>query len=390
MEVPFTPNRTGAWMFRTSDNGTSDPYLEILDSRGNYVAHDDDGGGGYNALIIAVLNAGETYNIHAGFFGSGTGSYTLTVLPAPMIPDGGGVVRVDNHMRFAFVPNLSGFWELRTFDNGDSDPYLEIYDSHGFYLAGDDDSGGNLNALISIYLNAGEMYVIAAGFFSDYDTGSYTLSVEPAGSASGSSQPPPVSDFWISGDGGELLIPRHVEVEFTPNVPGYWIFFTFDNDGSDPYLELHDMYGNWITDDDDSGGYLNAFMVANLDAGVTYYINARFFGYGTGSYMLSVAPAVPINSEGGTVRVDRPTGFGIRPARSGTWEFRTENNAGSDPVLHVYDVYGYELAFDDDSGGMLNSLIRIHLNAGEVYFIYAGFFSFFEGMGGYDLVVTTR
>ena len=42
---------------------------------------DDDGAGGSDARITIELQAGVSYTIHAGFYGGGTGSYTLTVTP---------------------------------------------------------------------------------------------------------------------------------------------------------------------------------------------------------------------------------------------------------------------------------------------------------------------
>ena len=78
-EFAFTPNQSGQWEFRTSENGSSDPLLEIYDSNRRLLAEDDDSGGNYNALITANLNANESYVINARFWGDGSGSYRLTV-----------------------------------------------------------------------------------------------------------------------------------------------------------------------------------------------------------------------------------------------------------------------------------------------------------------------
>jgi hypothetical protein len=78
-EFSFTPNQGGVWVLRTSDSNGSDPYLELYDSSGNLIAEDDDSGSGFNALINVNLNSGQTYIVHAMFWGSGGGSYNLNV-----------------------------------------------------------------------------------------------------------------------------------------------------------------------------------------------------------------------------------------------------------------------------------------------------------------------
>lgn len=75
----FTPNRTGEWTFRTSNNGNSDPHLSLYDAHGNYIDEDDDGGDNMNALLIITLNAGTTYVLDADFYDGAPGSCTLTV-----------------------------------------------------------------------------------------------------------------------------------------------------------------------------------------------------------------------------------------------------------------------------------------------------------------------
>jgi len=178
-EFLFTPVLSGDWEFVTSNNGTSDPLLEIFDMTGRLLADDDDSGEGYNAHITIHLDAGTTYMINARFWGSGSGSYTLTVSntsSANVIPSGGGSVRVTEATDFVFTPDRSGTWEFRTSDNGNSDPMLYLYVLHGNLVAEDDDSGGNLNALITANLDAGESYVINARFWAD-GGGSYLLTV---------------------------------------------------------------------------------------------------------------------------------------------------------------------------------------------------------------------
>ena len=73
----FTPDRSGTWVFETSD-GADDPFIEIFDESGN-VWEDDDSGSGLNAKLSIELVAGERYHINASFKMRGPTTYTLTV-----------------------------------------------------------------------------------------------------------------------------------------------------------------------------------------------------------------------------------------------------------------------------------------------------------------------
>ena len=174
---PFTPGSTGFWRFETSNNIGCDPFLRLDDDSGNTIAEDDDGGGGLNALIVAYLVEGKRYTIHAEFVDVEGGGYTLQVTKMG-IPDAisAGDTAVSGHTMFTFTPESSGEWTIRTLDNVDCDPMLWLYDESGNLIAMDDDSGGDLNALITAHLEQGEQYIIRAGFFGPQ--GTYTLRVE--------------------------------------------------------------------------------------------------------------------------------------------------------------------------------------------------------------------
>jgi len=86
----------------------------------------------------------------------------------------GGDVFVPQPTEYSFTPHYSGLWEIYTWDNGSSDPYISIYDSWGDYVGSDDDSGGDYNAYLEVYLESGESYTITVDFYS-YDPGDYCM-----------------------------------------------------------------------------------------------------------------------------------------------------------------------------------------------------------------------
>lgn len=177
----FTPDKFGVYTFSTSNSGASDPYLVLFDVEGFYIADDDDGGFGNNALLTVPLNAGETYVLGVGFYRYG-GSCSLTVSDAAAvtIPGNGGTANVDGSTLYMFTPGQSGTWEFKTSNNEYCDPYLWLYDASGKLIEENDDGAGtnydDLNALITADLNAGTTYYLFASCF-QFEYGSYTLTV---------------------------------------------------------------------------------------------------------------------------------------------------------------------------------------------------------------------
>ena len=280
-EYSFTPNYSGMWEFRTSNNGTSDPFLELYDSSGRMIDSNDDGAGDYNALITANLQAGQTYTINARFWGSTTaGSYTLTVTDVdsgPIAIEGYTNIRVDGVTEFMFTPTIDGWWEFRTYDNGSSDPYLEIFDMSGRQIGYDDDSGDGYNALLEIDLDAWATYIVLARFWGSTTGGSYMLEISLQNSVG-----------VIPASGGTVWVNDYTEFAFTPDRSGTWEFRTHDNGRADPMLELYDYRMNLIADDDDGGDGWNSLITMNLEAGHTYTVVAKFWSQSQDGYNLTV------------------------------------------------------------------------------------------------------
>jgi len=275
----FTPNKTGIWEFRTSDNGKIDPYLELYSYDGYFVKSDDDSGGDANAIMSVYLTGGETYLLCAEFYGEDIGSYLLTVsirdmTPKEKIGGDGGAYKISDVTVFSFTPGTSDYWEFRTSDNGDSDPYLGIYSTSGYRIGEDDDMGGNGNAALIVYLTQGETYLICAEFYGN-DTGSYLLTVSPG--------------KHIPDEGGNMRITKHSIYVFTPARSGTWELKTSNNVNSDPAIVIYDLEGNYITDDDDSGGDWNALVTTELSSDTAYLVYVWFYDDdGTGACDMTV------------------------------------------------------------------------------------------------------
>ena len=65
---------------------------------------------------------------------------------------------------------------------------------------------------------------------------------------------------------------------FIPSVGGTYEISSYSCTSGDPYVYLLDANGNTLTYNDDGNGNLNFKITYRLEAGVTYYINARSYG----------------------------------------------------------------------------------------------------------------
>ena len=190
----------------------------------------------------------------------------------PGIPGEGGDVRVSGETDFVFIPDTTGVWAIWTAFNGDSDPQLWVFVSNGAELAWDDDSAGNLNALIGLYLIEGEPYTIRAGAYATEV--SYSLFVAPAIS------------IWESGD--TVNVGKSTVFSFKPYTSGTWVFETSTYGDTDPFLMIVDSNNRHMVSDDDSGEGVNARIAINLTGGQEYIILALTATDEPGPYLLAV------------------------------------------------------------------------------------------------------
>ncbi|MCL2416178.1 MAG: hypothetical protein FWD01_05115, partial [Defluviitaleaceae bacterium] len=239
----FTPTQSGIYTIFTQ-GAESTPYLTVTDQWGNWVAEGGNSGGVLDVFLSTYLNAWETYHISVRFFGNDSGWYSLNVTQEFATPSSIDY-RITESVTIPFTPPQSGIWEFYTHSRISGDPLLRITDQWGNWIAEDDDTGGDFNAFISVYLNAWETYNIHAGFFSG-NWGDYTLSIVSPG-----------FNFIYSG-GGTVDVNNRTMFEFSPAVSGFWEFRTFDNFNSDPHLILTALDGSIWVEDDDSGDGLNS------------------------------------------------------------------------------------------------------------------------------------
>jgi hypothetical protein len=192
-----------------------------------------------------------------------------------IIPESGGIMIVNGDTYFSFSPEETGMWVFFTDENSDSDPYIMILDSYDNVIAYDDDSAGNLNAFIMSYLKSDVEYRIFVGFINS-PQGSCLLFIVNYEIA------------HLPDDGGDTIVDEDTAFLFTPESSGLWEFRTSDNGISDPVLSIFDSDGNIVAEDDDSGDGLNAHIIVQLEADITYIVHARYFMESSDDFLLII------------------------------------------------------------------------------------------------------
>jgi len=172
--------------------GLLDSYLELYDSKGTRIATDDDNGYKLNAYINYYCLANVQYRLRVRFFSAsrngltrlmvsqGYGYNTFNTLPNCYTGSYLTGLKQDSVRLLKFTPSYTTYYRFGTLPYGESiDTYLYIIDPGSAELTAyrrngntyDDDSGGNWQAFINTWLQAGVPYLIV---FSRYNPSTVT------------------------------------------------------------------------------------------------------------------------------------------------------------------------------------------------------------------------
>ncbi len=312
MQVQLTPGVNSYLQFEVSsptdvrieatDDSGVDPVMVLLDTSGNELASDDDGGGGRASRIEASLNPGS-YCARVYNFSSNNGPTTVQLSRWDMEPitvgasTGGGASEACTAATpaspLAFGPinaalggggqidfSRSGTVTYHRFTvdtplgltitarNTDADPVLRVYDNGGNIVFENDDFEG-LNSQIDMQtpLQSGD-YCIAVSALSDGDA-PIDVSVRAfdekafleARYASGEASPPIGGDYPIDNIGliqtafsGDVLVGKDARwILFEVAEPSLMLIQGIGNGGADSQLYLYNDRGQQLGYNDDSG-----------------------------------------------------------------------------------------------------------------------------------------
>ncbi len=343
------------------------------------------------------------------------GPLTLTGLP---IAPGGNTVTF-------FSLSATGSVRLEAQPSPGGDPVIEVYNEAGNLLVSDDDSGGNYASRAETELVPGNYCMLTRGFgggglTTDVQVGRLEHDPITAGLSGG---------FFGGGFGDPAFVgvdPCTSETAATPlgngpldnvlfaggasavntisGVPYYRftlhspqaLSIRAENPNADPYIYVFDGQGNLLAENDDYES-LNSRIdfTAPLEAG-TYCIGMRSLSdpnlpvtvsvlgydaaaalnelYATGDAAPPMDGSYPIMDlgvlPGRTVRDTQISGgsaiwYAFEVTQRGAIVIDAVEVTDSDPMLFLYDDLGTEIAFNDDSGGTLNSQIVARVQAGR-------------------------
>ena len=305
----------------------TDTYLRgVYDSAGTFIGStsDDDSGDGLNSEVVFVPTTSGSYFISAGAFSSNTGTYRLSVVDRGGADDfrsdtsttgvaviGGAVtgnIESANDQDWFSLSLITGHtyrFDLTGSGGGGTgtlpDTYLRgIYTSAGVAVAGttDDDSGGNLNSLVTYTATSSGTYYVSAGAYGS-NTGTYRLVTTDVGAADDFASTITTAGRVTAGGTatGRIEIASDTDWFQISLTAGRAYRIDLQGSGSgggsltDPYLRgIYDAGGVLLpsTTDDDSGGSNDSRVEFVADRTGLYYISAGAYASNTGTYRVGV------------------------------------------------------------------------------------------------------
>jgi hypothetical protein len=171
----FRPSGAGIVVVETT--GNLDTCLEVYDASRNILGEDDDGGEEYNARLETFVEAGKTYLFKLYCYDEDeSGPYRIRAsfesIPADTerntersraVP-----IKLGEAMPVFFRSSSESRWyryeltragTLIVQTRGSLDTLMFLYDAQGNMIDEDDDEGDDYNALISVRLNSGTVYI---------------------------------------------------------------------------------------------------------------------------------------------------------------------------------------------------------------------------------------
>jgi hypothetical protein len=275
---------TGRVIVYTS--GRTDTYLEAYDSNDRHIGSDDDGGEGNNARLRISVEAGKTYLFKLrGYDSSKTGPYRIIAnfeeLPQTQVLKPGtevsGNLYAGAEHWYSIQATEAG--RVIVYTSGNTDTYLEAYDSNDNLIDKNDDGGEGSNALLRIPVEAGRAYLFKLRGYDNSKTGPYriiaifgelpqtqvlTLGTEVSGNLYAG------TEYWYS-----------IQAAKTGRIT---VYTTGD---TDTYLEAYDSNNRQIDSNDDGGEESNALLRIPVEAGRTYLFKLRGYNRSeTGPYKI--------------------------------------------------------------------------------------------------------
>ncbi|MFN6978169.1 MAG: pre-peptidase C-terminal domain-containing protein, partial [Gemmobacter sp.] len=187
---------------------------------------------------------------------------------------------------------------------GTGDPMLFLFDNNANLLTSDDNSGGGVNALLTITATRTGLYFVGATGFGGggNTTGSYQIALSQVNFSADR-----VGDTNATAGTVQVNGEAFGTIDFIGDVDRYAVQFEKGKSYyvvldaatlsftplSDPKVQIVDAQGRVIAENDDNGITKNSFIAFDIDRSGTYYIRAMGSGVATGDFRLAVVELRP-------------------------------------------------------------------------------------------------
>ncbi len=305
---------------------------------------------------------------------------------------------------------------------GAGDPVIDLRDAAGNIILSDDDSGGNGASRGEMFLAPGSYCLSMKSYDGAPMTGFVRvgrLEHEPLTDGLGGGEPP-IDDTPIFNDGGSCIMANVTDYLGDGPIDGslmaggasvtasaaqvpFWGFtlsspaavsITAENPAADPIITLYDGVGNYIDENDDFDGLNSRIDVTSPLAAGEYCIAVRAYsddsqpitvtvtGYDANAATVGMYdrgemsppldgshPVTALGTLGTRLRQDvqssdKATWFSVDIAQGGLILVEAIANGQGDPVLVMYDDFGRQVAYNDDYGSGLDSLVTARVMPG--------------------------
>jgi len=291
-EIWYIVRATENCFIKVETTGDTDTYLEIYDSQRNLLMENDDiGEYDYNARIEMFAARGSSYLVKLSAYGDGSGPFRIMSSYSPL--SDAVELRLGSTLSGNISPGQKLLYSIRTTEagiytvetTGDTDTFMDAYDSSFTHISYNDDGGNDYNARVEIFAEANKTYYLVLRGYDNSESGPYRiiLSFESVniGSANNISRSTAIA----------ISLGEAIPVFFTVSDQSRWfvyratraVTFVVQTRGNmDTMLRLYDNNGNLIDENDDySEDSYNALISTRLTTG-TYYIEVMGYGGGTG------------------------------------------------------------------------------------------------------------
>jgi len=270
-----------------------------------------------------------------------------------------GNLRPGQEIWYSIRATETGILTVET--TGDTDTYLEAYDSNRNFISENDDGTEDYNAQLNIFASAGRTYLFKLKGYNGEVSGSYRIFA---------SQRQIIELRTGTPYNGNIV--SYEEYWFSVNVTqnGILVMETFGN--VDTMLVAYNNKFELIGSDDDGGTDYNARFQVEAQAGATFLFLLKGYDDASGPYRIiadvkpypTPARLNPGSSFSGYISEGEDYWFSVQITRRGRLSVGTMGE--TDTYLYAY-TDAHELITENDDGEDLNAFITIPVEANRTY-----------------------